>query len=58
MSKTGSVAPEEKLFENVNGRTDRWRDDGQKVTTIAHPEHTYAQPEHYMSQADGWGIKI
>ena len=27
---------EEKTFENVNGRTD----DGQKVITIAHPEHS------------------
>ena len=35
---------EEKSFENVNGwthgRTDAWTDDGRKVITIAHPEHS------------------
>ena len=35
-SKTGSGASEEKSFENVNGRTD----DGRKMITIAHPEHS------------------
>ena len=36
LSKIGSGASEEKSFENVNGRTD----DGRKVITIAHPEHS------------------
>ena len=36
LSKIGSAASEEKSFENVNGRTD----DGRKVITIAHPEHS------------------
>ena len=34
MNKIGSRAPEEKSFENVNGRTD----DGRKVITTAHPQ--------------------
>ena len=34
----GSGASEEKSFENVNGRTHGWTDDGRKVITIAHPE--------------------
>ena len=33
------MALDELSFENVNGRTDRRMDDGQKVITIAHPEH-------------------
>ena len=40
LSKIGSAASEEKTFENVNGRTHERTDDGQKVTTIAHPEHS------------------
>ena len=44
MSKIGSGASEEKSFENVNGRThgrmDGRTDDGRKVITIAHPEHS------------------
>ena len=36
MSKIDLAASEEKSFENVNGRTD----DGQKVITIGHPEHS------------------
>ena len=38
------MALEELSFESVNGRTtgrtDGWMDDGQKVITIAHPEHS------------------
>ena len=30
----------EKSFENVNGCTDGWTDNKQKVITIAHPEHS------------------
>ena len=44
MSKIGSGASEEKSFENNNGRmhgrTDGRTDDGRKVITIAHPEHS------------------
>ena len=36
--QNGSRASEEKLFENVNGRTDR-----RKVITIAHPEHSLGE---------------
>ena len=36
LSKISSAASEEKSFENVNGRTD----DGRKVITIAHLEHS------------------
>ena len=38
MSKIDSAASEEKSFENVNGRTHGWMDNGRKVITIAHPE--------------------
>ena len=34
---------EEKSFENVNGRMDEQTDDGQKVVTIAHPEHSLGE---------------
>ena len=34
------MALEELSFESVNGQTDAWTDDGQKVITIAHPEHS------------------
>ena len=27
-------------FESINGRTDARKDDGQKVITIGHPEHS------------------
>ena len=44
LSKIGSAASEEKLFENVNGRMhgrkDGWTDDGRKVIIIAHPEQS------------------
>ena len=40
MSKIDSAASEEKSFENVNGRTHGRTDDGRKVITIAHPEHS------------------
>ena len=40
----GSAASEEKSFENVNGWTDTQMDgrtdDGRKVITIAHPDHS------------------
>ena len=54
-SKIGSRASEEKSFENVNeqmhrqtdARTDAWTDrrtdDGRKVITIAHPEHSLGE---------------
>ena len=34
------MALEELSFGSVNGRTDGRTDDGQKVITIAHPEHS------------------
>ena len=38
------IVSEEMSFENVNGLTDarthEWTDDGQKVITVAHPEHS------------------
>ena len=40
LSKIGSAASEEKSFENVNGRMDARTNDGRKVITIAHPEHS------------------
>ena len=40
LNKTGSVASEEKSFENVKGRSHGRTDDGRKVITIAHPEHS------------------
>ena len=40
MSKIGSGASEEKSFENVNGRTGVRTDDGRKMITTAHPEHS------------------
>ena len=52
LSKIGSGASEEKLFENVNGRTatrtsGRKSDDGWKVTTIAHPKHSSGELKKY-----------
>ena len=35
-----SAASEEKSFENVNGWMDGRTDNGRKVITIAHPEHS------------------
>ena len=43
MSKIGSGASEEKSFENVNVGTHGQTDDGRKVITIAHPEHSLGE---------------
>ena len=34
------MALEELPFESVNGRMDGWTDEGHKVITTAHPEHS------------------
>ena len=54
--KIGSAASEEKSFENVNGRMDArmhgWTDDdGRKVITIAHPEHSSGELKMRLSSA-------
>ena len=45
------MALEELLFESVNGQPDRQRDDGQKVITIAHPEHSSGE---LINPPKGW----
>ena len=35
-----TMALKELSFESVNRKPDRWMDNGQKVITIAHPEHS------------------
>ena len=46
------MALEELSFESVNGWTDNWTDDGQKVITKSHPEHRSGELKKSRPKSD------